>query len=222
MFLMGTETAMVDGTDAAEFLRPGGCRFALVEARHERAFLRRADALGLRYAPPQRFEGYNYSTGPSGFDRGLSLGERAVSAADGFRAGSASVRWLRQIEANGRGALAMLLRPPRGGAVAWVSQPRLLIAAMLALAVVIACMALLDAWSVSRARQLPADLIAAARSFTDLGKSGWFLWPLGVVLVALAILDSPAVNAHCRVGCWPRSLSGWSLCFSPLRCRDYL
>jgi 4-amino-4-deoxy-L-arabinose transferase-like glycosyltransferase len=63
VFLVGTETAMVDGTDAAEFLRPGGCRFALVEARHERAFLRRADAIGLRYASPQRFDGYNYSIG---------------------------------------------------------------------------------------------------------------------------------------------------------------
>ncbi len=63
VFLVGTETRMVDGTDAAEFLRAGGCRFALVEARHERAFLRRADAIGLRYAPPQRFEGFNYSVG---------------------------------------------------------------------------------------------------------------------------------------------------------------
>jgi 4-amino-4-deoxy-L-arabinose transferase-like glycosyltransferase len=63
VFLIGTETAMVDGTDAADFLRPGGCRFALVESRHERSFLRRADALGLRYASPQRFDGYNYSTG---------------------------------------------------------------------------------------------------------------------------------------------------------------
>ncbi len=63
VFLVGTDLAMVDGTDAAEFLRGGGCRFALVEARHERAFLRRADAIGLRYMPPQRFEGYNYSIG---------------------------------------------------------------------------------------------------------------------------------------------------------------
>jgi 4-amino-4-deoxy-L-arabinose transferase-like glycosyltransferase len=63
VFMLGTETAMVDGTDAAEFLRLGGCRFALVEARHERAFLRRADAIGLRYASPQRFDGYNYSIG---------------------------------------------------------------------------------------------------------------------------------------------------------------
>ena len=63
IFLAGTGTKMVDGADAAEFLRPGGCRFALVEARHERTFLRRADAIGLRYAPPQRFEGFNYSVG---------------------------------------------------------------------------------------------------------------------------------------------------------------
>jgi 4-amino-4-deoxy-L-arabinose transferase-like glycosyltransferase len=63
VFLLGTETGMVDGADAAEFLRPGGCRFALIEARHERAFLRRADAIGLRYASPQRFEGFNYSVG---------------------------------------------------------------------------------------------------------------------------------------------------------------
>jgi len=63
VFLAGTGTKMVDGSDAAEFLRAGGCRFALVESRHERAFLRRADAIGLRYAAPQRFEGFNYSVG---------------------------------------------------------------------------------------------------------------------------------------------------------------
>jgi 4-amino-4-deoxy-L-arabinose transferase-like glycosyltransferase len=63
VFLVGTGITMVDGSDAAEFLRPGGCRFALVEARHERAFLRRADAIGLRYAPPLHFEGFNYSAG---------------------------------------------------------------------------------------------------------------------------------------------------------------
>jgi 4-amino-4-deoxy-L-arabinose transferase-like glycosyltransferase len=63
VFLAGTETKLVDGSDAAEFLRAGGCRFAVIEARHERAFLRRADAIGLRYDAPQRFEGINYSIG---------------------------------------------------------------------------------------------------------------------------------------------------------------
>jgi 4-amino-4-deoxy-L-arabinose transferase-like glycosyltransferase len=63
VFLAGTTTRLVDGSDAAEFLRQGGCRFALVEGRHERAFLRRAELIGLRYPPPQRFDGYNYSHG---------------------------------------------------------------------------------------------------------------------------------------------------------------
>jgi undecaprenyl-diphosphatase len=121
-----------------------------------------------------------------------------VSAADGLGTESGSVGWLRQIEANVRGAVAVLLRSPRGNTVAWISQPRLVIATLLALAVIIASMTLLDAWSVSRARQLPAELIAAARSFTDLGKSGWFLWPLGVVLLALAVFHSPAVTRCSR------------------------
>src|SRR5262249_38069188 len=63
VFLVGTDTKIVDGTDAAEFLRGGGCRIAFVEARHERAFLRRADAIGLRYTAPEHFDGYNYSIG---------------------------------------------------------------------------------------------------------------------------------------------------------------
>ena len=63
VFLVGTETRLVDGTDAADFLRGDGCRFALVESRHERSFLRRAEAIGLRYGPPVRIEGFNYSVG---------------------------------------------------------------------------------------------------------------------------------------------------------------
>jgi hypothetical protein len=54
---------LLDGTGAADFLRLGGCRFAFVEARHERSFLRRADAIGLRYSQGPRIEGYNISTG---------------------------------------------------------------------------------------------------------------------------------------------------------------
>jgi 4-amino-4-deoxy-L-arabinose transferase-like glycosyltransferase len=63
VFLLGTDTRLLDGSDVAEFLRHGPCRFALVEGRHERNFLRRAEAIGLRYAPPVRFEGVNYSNG---------------------------------------------------------------------------------------------------------------------------------------------------------------
>jgi 4-amino-4-deoxy-L-arabinose transferase-like glycosyltransferase len=63
VFLAGTSTRLVDGAGAADFLRPGGCRFAFVEARQQRSFLRRADAIGLRYAPGPQIDGYNFSTG---------------------------------------------------------------------------------------------------------------------------------------------------------------
>jgi 4-amino-4-deoxy-L-arabinose transferase-like glycosyltransferase len=63
VFLVGTSTRLTDGVGAAEFLRGGDCRFALVEARHERAFLRRTEAIGLRYAADPRIEGFNYAAG---------------------------------------------------------------------------------------------------------------------------------------------------------------
>ncbi|HEY1312031.1 MAG TPA: glycosyl transferase, partial [Pseudolabrys sp.] len=47
----------------AEFLAKGACRFALIDARSERSFVQRADAIGLLYALSQRVEGYNISIG---------------------------------------------------------------------------------------------------------------------------------------------------------------
>jgi 4-amino-4-deoxy-L-arabinose transferase-like glycosyltransferase len=63
VFLMGTPTQLTDGAGAAEFLRRGGCRLAVIEARHERSFAVRADALGLRYARSARIEGTNLVRG---------------------------------------------------------------------------------------------------------------------------------------------------------------
>ena len=76
VFLVGTGTKFMPGSNAADFLRAGGCRFALVEQRHERGFLRRAQAIGLRYPPPTRFDGYNYSVG-----RAISIGVYRSEAA---------------------------------------------------------------------------------------------------------------------------------------------
>jgi 4-amino-4-deoxy-L-arabinose transferase-like glycosyltransferase len=63
VFLFGTTTLLTDGQGAADFLRAGGCRFALVEGRQERSFTRRAEAIGLRYAAGPRVEGFNYNEG---------------------------------------------------------------------------------------------------------------------------------------------------------------
>lgn len=105
--------------------------------------------------------------------------------------------WWRQVHTNVRAALAMLARPARGP-VPRPSPAQLAIGAAIATAVILAVMYLFDAWSVAQARRLPDALREAAGRFTDLGKSGWFLIPLGVVLLILAALDSPAQSRFSR------------------------
>ncbi len=63
VFMTGTSTLLTDGSGAADFLKQGSCRFALVEARSERNFVQRAEAIGLRYNVATRVEGYNISQG---------------------------------------------------------------------------------------------------------------------------------------------------------------
>jgi 4-amino-4-deoxy-L-arabinose transferase-like glycosyltransferase len=63
VFLAGTATLLTDGAGAAEFLRGGDCRFAFIEARHERSFAQRAEAIGLRYAAGRRIDAINISNG---------------------------------------------------------------------------------------------------------------------------------------------------------------
>jgi len=63
VFLAGTATRQTDGAGAAEFLRGGECRFALVEARQERNFAQRAEAIGLLYSSGPRVEGFNLGNG---------------------------------------------------------------------------------------------------------------------------------------------------------------
>ena len=63
VFLAGTSTHFTDATGAADFLRQGGCRFAFIESRKERAFALRAEAIGLRYTAGPSVEAFNISIG---------------------------------------------------------------------------------------------------------------------------------------------------------------
>jgi hypothetical protein len=63
IFLLGTQTMITTGKRAAEFLQQGPCHFALIDARSEQSFIRRANAIGLRYALTERVDGYNISIG---------------------------------------------------------------------------------------------------------------------------------------------------------------
>jgi len=64
VFLAGTATKLADAAGAADFLRGGGgCRFAFVEARQERAFALRAEAIGLHYQREAPIFAFNISRG---------------------------------------------------------------------------------------------------------------------------------------------------------------
>jgi 4-amino-4-deoxy-L-arabinose transferase-like glycosyltransferase len=63
VFMTDTSTLLTDGSGAADFLSQGSCRFALIEQRSERAFVQRAEAIGLRYNVATRIDGFNISRG---------------------------------------------------------------------------------------------------------------------------------------------------------------
>ena len=59
VLLVGTQTRLVDGSEAAEFLAGGGCRLALVEQREEPAFLAKLAQLDRRASLRERVAGTN-------------------------------------------------------------------------------------------------------------------------------------------------------------------
>lgn len=121
-----------------------------------------------------------------------------MSTAGGIGATAGDHSWLVQLQSNARATLATLMRSPRGTVIVWPGSASLVLGAGVAIAVIVAAMFVLDAWSINLARRLPADLSAAANRLTDFGKSGWFLFPLGFVLLALAAMDSPAMPRFAR------------------------
>ncbi len=99
---------------------------------------------------------------------------------------------LRRCAVNVVAACVRLARPPRiGGRVAWpVASRSLGIAAGLAGAVFLMTMFLFDAAAIRGVGHLPHWVVWSFDQITDFGKSGWFLWPLGILFLALAALPS--------------------------------
>jgi undecaprenyl-diphosphatase len=115
-----------------------------------------------------------------------------MTAADGFQPSDAAP--LRRCAANVAAALALVTRPaklhPRRP---WIEPRQLAIAAGIIVVVIVLCMILLDAPIARAVTRLPRWAIWPFDQITDFGKSGWFLWPLGVLLLLLAALP-PALT----------------------------
>ena len=114
-----------------------------------------------------------------------------MTVANGFRsdAGGAGAV-LRRCAGTVGAALAILFRPARlHPRQPWLPAPRrLAIAAAIVIAAFLLVMFFVDAAATNAVAHLPRWLISAFDWFTDFGKSGWFLWPLGILFLALAAL----------------------------------
>jgi undecaprenyl-diphosphatase len=102
--------------------------------------------------------------------------------------------WPRRARANIAQGLALLVRAPRVRAKPlWRAYSRLAGGVLVALALLLAVMLLVDGSVVAMAKGAPRWLPALFDQLTDFGRSGWFLIPLGLLLAAVAVLASPAL-----------------------------
>jgi undecaprenyl-diphosphatase len=99
---------------------------------------------------------------------------------------------LRRCGANVAAAFALLARPVRRHVQnPWPHDPqRLAIAAGVAVAIFLAVMFLFDTAAIRGVGHLPNWIVWSFDQITDFGKSGWFLWPLGILFLCLAALPS--------------------------------
>ena len=116
-----------------------------------------------------------------------------MTAANGLNhdAGKAQTP-LRRCAGNMAAAFRMLTRSPRiHGQNPWpLARQQLAIAAGLAVAIFLLVMFLVDAAAINGVGHLPGWIVEFFDQITDFGKSGWFLWPLGILFLGIAALPS--------------------------------
>src|SRR3569832_2202905 len=102
---------------------------------------------------------------------------------------------------NLRVAFALVLRPPRVRSKhPWLPPPkRLAIAAAVALGVLILGMIFVDAHVSSAVGRLPHWLQSFFDTITDYGKSGYMLWPLGLLFLFLCSAPPVLTGVQQRV-----------------------
>ena len=112
----------------------------------------------------------------------------STPAAKAARSASLAGRLTRNAARNFEQALRALARPPRAS---YAPLPPSAIAAVIGtLVVIVASMVLFDATASAWARHEPNWFRDLFERITDFGLSGWFLFPLGFVLLVLAVLIS--------------------------------
>ena len=110
--------------------------------------------------------------------------------------------WPGQFIANIGASFAILARKPRriaGQGPRWPAPGRLYFGALVTIAALAIITMLLDVSAITWARQLPRWLVGTFRALTEFGKSGWFLWPLGILLVLIAAIAALPLRPMSRL-----------------------
>ena len=107
--------------------------------------------------------------------------------------------WPYTTYANVEWGIATIARRPRGNTLPrWRAGVYLLFLAVAA-GIAIAAMILLDAAVAEAVRNFPSWVLFTFRELTDFGKSGWFLWPSGIFLLAIALAASAPLPHFSRL-----------------------
>jgi len=122
----------------------------------------------------------------------MSVTGRAATGAQG------AVSWPRWARANVSAAMTALAASPRFRAVQG-TRARVVAAGLATIILVAVAMVFADAQLAVASKRLPGWVHAAFAFMTDFGKSGWFLWPTGVALAAIAVIASPALTRLSRL-----------------------
>jgi undecaprenyl-diphosphatase len=97
--------------------------------------------------------------------------------------------WMRRVSARLEIAVRAIYRPSHGG-VRWPAWQALAIAGGGLAVVLLLTMAFVDVAAITWARNLPRAVVAPFAIVTDLGKAGWFLYSLPVLMLAIALVPA--------------------------------
>lgn len=130
-----------------------------------------------------------------------------MSASGSIEGDVGSRSTLRRIADNVAASMALLARKPAGqGRLSRPSAGRVISSVVLLIAMLAAVMIWLDHPANDFARQLPYSLVYGFNVVTDFGRSSYFLLPIGLMLVALALLSVQPLGKFARL-----TLTVWSI-----------
>ena len=118
-----------------------------------------------------------------------------MSASDGIEPAPARRAPFTYLFNNAAAYLCLFARRPRAGVGTRGKWLPVIATVLGAIAATLVAMLLLDRWSVGVVQRLPPGLIAFFDIITDYGKSGWFLVPIGLMLMIVAAACMPSLAA---------------------------